>query len=52
MDDVTATNVGTEPTFTLGTPGSPFTSGTLRGKYSPSALVYGVALNWQPRAAR
>jgi long-chain fatty acid transport protein len=47
MDDVTATNVGAEPS-----PGNPFTSGTLRGKYSPSALVYGVALNWQPRAAR
>jgi long-chain fatty acid transport protein len=47
MDDVTATNVGAEPSG-----GNPFPSGTLRGSYSPSALVYGLALGWQPNAAR
>jgi hypothetical protein len=46
MDDVTSTrNSVTEP------PG-PTDSGTFRGEYSPSALVYGLALGWQPTAAR
>jgi long-chain fatty acid transport protein len=47
MDDVTSTDVGAEPSA-----GNPLTSGTLRGTYSPSALVYGLALGWQPNAAR
>jgi long-chain fatty acid transport protein len=47
MDDVTATAVGAEPSG-----GNPFPSGTFRGTYSPSALVYGLALGWQPNAAR
>jgi long-chain fatty acid transport protein len=49
MDDVTSTDNGADPNPPGG---SPFTSGTFRGTYSPSALVYGLALGWQPNPAR
>jgi long-chain fatty acid transport protein len=46
MDDVTSTkNSATEPPL-------PTDPGTFRGKYSPSALVYGLSVGWQPTAAR
>jgi long-chain fatty acid transport protein len=46
MDDVTSTS------NSLSEPPAPTDTGTFRGEYSPSALVYGLALGWQPGAAR
>ncbi len=46
MDDVTSSR------NSLSEPAGPTDTGTFRGTYSPSALVYGLALGWQPGAAR
>jgi long-chain fatty acid transport protein len=50
MDEVTATNPGLEPQMTLPTTFVPAPTGTLRGSYDISALVYGVSLGWTPGA--
>jgi long-chain fatty acid transport protein len=52
MDEVTATNVGSEPNPA---PNPPFPvtaqpTGTFRGSYEPSALVYTLAVGWRPGA--
>jgi long-chain fatty acid transport protein len=46
MDKVTVTAPGTEPGPTTGV----LPTGTFRGSYEPSAFVFTLSLNWQPRA--
>ncbi len=51
MDEVKASSVGLEPGYAGATP-VPVPTGTFRGTYSPSAMVYTLALGWTPGAAR
>ena len=48
MDEVKvpASAVGSEPTL----PATLFPTGTFRGSYEPSALVYGLSVGWRPGA--
>jgi len=45
MDDVTSTNNGSEPFL-----GSPLPTGSFRGTYEVTALIYGVSVGWAPGA--
>lgn len=48
MDEVKATGTGTEPRLAPTPVILP--TGTFRGTYDPSAFVFSLSLNWQPRA--
>ncbi len=52
MDEVTATNTGLEPQATPPTTFVPAPTGTFRGTYENSALVFGVSVGWTPGARR